>query len=68
MIDLYDMEEGLVRQALDHAGYGHVHSTEENIKQCFLDYVDSGIWRNLSIEDIDESITVEDMCKALLAL
>jgi hypothetical protein len=65
--------ENLIRKALDHAGYNHEEPTEGNITQCFLDYVDAGIWHNLDFdearEDIAEGeISVKDMCHAILKL
>lgn len=63
------VEEGnsKIRRALDRAGYTHVDDTEENLIQCFMDYVDSGIWQDLTMDDI-EGITLDEMCQALLKL
>jgi hypothetical protein len=63
----------LISRALNHAGYIDTEPTEENITNCFLDYVDAGIWHNLDFdearEDIaDGEITVKDMCHAILKL
>ena len=57
----------MIRQALDHAGYEHVEATPENLIECFRDYVDAGVWENLTLDDI-EDITLTEMCKALLKL
>lgn len=62
---MIDDEDSLIRRALDHSGYGHVHEIEENLIECFRDYVDSGIWFNLTLDDID-GISTADMCRALL--
>lgn len=63
------MEE-LIARALEVAGYG-VAPTIENLRECFLDYVDSGVWRDLGLEDAEEGvrsgeITVKQICKALI--
>jgi hypothetical protein len=34
---------------------------------CFEDYVNSGIWENISMEDVEE-LTVTEMCLGLLKL
>jgi hypothetical protein len=61
------MSQYLYAKTLDVAGYGHEDPTEENVRNCFADYVDAGIWRNLNLEDCEE-ITTADMCAALIRL
>ncbi|WP_163538339.1 hypothetical protein [Gracilibacillus sp. YIM 98692] len=55
-----------IRKALDNAGYFDAEATEENMIDCFLDYVDCDAFRGLSYEetkdDIEEGwITVDDI-------
>lgn len=54
----------LYRKALDAAGYDHEEATEENVRICFMDYVDAGYWSNLDADSV-EDISVYDMCIAL---
>lgn len=65
------MEE-LIQKALSKAGYTS-EPTEENLIECFMDYVDCGAWNNLTSEDTLDDInlgliTVENMCMAILRL
>jgi hypothetical protein len=62
----------LIHKALKRAGYD-CEPTEENLIECFLDYVDAGIWHNLDYdeakEDIEDGeITIKDMCNVLIKL
>lgn len=59
-----------ILNALVCAGYRDLQPTKENLISCFLDYVDSGSWSNLSMEEAerdikDGCITSMDMVKAL---
>lgn len=56
----------LIKKALEKSGYDS-EPTEENLIDCFRDYVAAGVWRNISIEDV-EDISVEEMCTALIKL
>lgn len=63
------MEE-LIVKALELAGYA-VQPTVENLRQCFLDYVDSGVWHNLDLQQAQDEIAhgeigVKQMAKALI--
>ena len=62
----------LIQQALTKAGYDS-QPTERNLAQCFLDYVDSGIFSNLTTDEAEDmitdgEITINDMCRALMRL
>jgi hypothetical protein len=62
--------DSLIRKVLDRCGYD-CDPTEDNVIQAFLDYVDSGIFRNLSLDEAEEmvkdgDITIEDICRNLL--
>lgn len=62
----------IIHQALTKCGYDS-QPTERNLAQCFLDYVDTGAFSNLSIDEavdmIEEGeLTVNDMCNALMKL
>ena len=62
----------LIQQALSKAGYDS-QPTESNLVECFLDYVDSGIFSNLTSDEAEDmitdgEITVNDMCRALMRL
>lgn len=46
----------LIRKTLDHCGYNEEEATEENLANCFLDYVDSGIFGNLDYEEAKQDI------------
>lgn len=63
-IELIDTE--LIQKALIKAGYD-VEPTEENLRECFGDYADCGVWSNIELEDVKE-ITITEMCKELLSL
>lgn len=58
------IERSMIRRALDAAGYSHEQPTRENLVNCFSDYVDAGVWADLTLEDI-EGLSVSDMCRAL---
>ena len=63
------MEE-LIVKALELAGYA-VQPTVENLRQCFLDYVDAGVFRDLHVEQAQDEIAhgeigVKQMAKALI--
>lgn len=53
------------RKVLDAAGYHHAEPTEQNVRSCFADYVDAGVWRDIDMDDI-EDITIDQMCFNLL--
>lgn len=60
----------LIQKALNHCGY-QGEPTAENLKDCFLDYVDAGCFANLTEDEAvdlidDGEITVQDMVKNLL--
>lgn len=61
--------------ALDKAGYIDVEPTSEELRQCFLDYVDTGAWSNVYYEednipysDNGEEISHREMAIALIRL
>ena len=59
-----------IASTLKVAGYVDLEPTLDNLKACFLDYVDCGYWHNLNYDDAaadidDGSITINDMIKAL---
>lgn len=55
----------LYRAALDAAGYCHLDATDQNVRDCFIDYVDAGVFSNLSIEDVDD-LTLQEMAAGLI--
>lgn len=62
----------IIQQALIKCGYDS-QPTERNLTQCFLDYVDSGVFSNLTTDEAEDmieegEITVNDMCRALMKL
>lgn len=57
----------IYRRVLDIAGYEHEEPTEDNVRGCFSDYVDSGFWSNLDLEDVEE-ITTAEICRAFCKL
>lgn len=63
--------EDLIRKVLDHCGYFDDEANEDNLTQCFLDFVDSGIFGNLDVYEAEEDIkngdiTLKQMCYNLL--
>lgn len=50
----------MYQQALEAGGY-RAEPTEENVREMFLDYVDSGFFSNVDPEEVDE-IPTEEMC------
>jgi hypothetical protein len=60
----------LIQKVLDHCGY-EGEPTEELLIECFLDYVDSGVFGNLDYDEAknlieDGEISVKTMCSNLL--
>ena len=55
----------LIRLALDLAGYCDELATPSALRACFADYVDAGVWRDLTMDDVDE-LDLPDMVRALL--
>jgi hypothetical protein len=61
----------LIRKTLDHCGYTQEDATEENLEMCFLDYVDSGAFGNVDVDEAEElirdgEITLKQICYNLL--
>lgn len=46
----------LIKLALDAAGYEYDEPTPERLRECFLDYVGAGYFRNLDLDDAYEMI------------
>jgi hypothetical protein len=55
----------LFRLALDAAGYYDNEATEQNVRDCLLDYIDAGVFRNLDSEDVDD-LTPQEMASGLI--
>jgi hypothetical protein len=60
----------LISKVMDRCGYD-MEPTEDNLKEMFLDYVGSGYFGNLSIEEAEEEIdsgeiSLKMMCYNLL--
>lgn len=63
--------ENFIRKALDRSGYTHLEPTEENLIECFLDYVDNGVFGNLDYDEAkqeieDGDITIKQICLNLI--
>lgn len=61
----------LIRRTLEHCGYDQCDPTEQELVSCFLDYVDGGCFRELTVEDAKEmlregEITIEQICRNLM--
>lgn len=68
MVKFNSMQE-MIQTALNKAGYIDMEPTEANLRECFSDYVDSGIWSNISYDDDDlHEHSVQDICRNLLKL
>lgn len=53
----------MIKKALEKAGYD-VEPTEENLRECFHDFVDCGAWANLSYDDGDlDEYSIEEICQ-----
>lgn len=61
------IQKSRIRNALDASGYTAVEPTEENLKECFTDYITSEIGSNHKQENINE-LTVTDMIRVLIGL
>ncbi|MFX3643295.1 MAG: hypothetical protein ACE3L7_32385 [Candidatus Pristimantibacillus sp.] len=61
------IQESRIRRALDASGYTAVEPTEKNLKECFNDYIASGIGSNHGQENMDE-LTVTDMIRTMIGL
>lgn len=59
-------EDPEIREALDAAGYYHEPATDNALRECFLDYVDAGIWRDLDLNDAYEAIQRGDITKKMM--
>jgi hypothetical protein len=62
----------LIGRTLSHCGYQD-DPTEANLKECFLDYVNGGVFGDLDLDEAKEmleagEITVEVICRNLLKL
>ena len=60
----------LIQKVFNHIGYD-CEPTEDNLQQAFLDFVDAGVYGNLTIEEAEEEIesgdiTLKHMCYNLL--
>lgn len=55
----------LFRLALDAAGYYDDEATEQNVRKCLLDYVDAGVFRDLTCDDVDD-LTPREMAIGLI--
>lgn len=61
----------LIRRVLDHIGYNEDEATEQNLINAFLDFVDSGNFGNLTLDEAkdlieDGEISIKTMCSNLL--
>lgn len=64
-------KESLIARTLKHCGYDQDEPTETNLINCFLDYVDSGKFRDMDSEETKEEIedgqiTWTEICYNLL--
>lgn len=68
MVKFNSMED-MIQSALNKAGYIDMEPTEANLRECFSDYVSSGIWENVHYDDGDlHEYAVKDICRNLLKL
>jgi hypothetical protein len=56
-----------IRKALDRAGYRGIAATENNLRECVMDYADTGAWRNMEPEDVQD-LTVDEMVRGIMRL
>jgi hypothetical protein len=61
----------LIRKTLREIGYNDCDPTENELINAFLDFVDSGAFRNLTYDEAKEliaegEITLEQMCRNLM--
>jgi hypothetical protein len=62
--------QDLIQKALNFAGY-ECAATEENLINCFLDYVDAGVIKNLDWDEAKEmiedgEISIREMARNLI--
>lgn len=64
----FNSENEMIKSTLDKAGYGFMEPTEENLRECFSDYVDCGVWADIDFtEDLNE-FSVKNICHNILKL
>jgi hypothetical protein len=67
-------DQELFSKALDKAGYIDLEPTEQNVRDCFIDYACSGAWGNVEVDfetndistDNGEEITSREMAIGLI--
>jgi hypothetical protein len=66
------MEE-LISKVLNRCGYGFMEPTEKSLIECFLDYCDHGVFKELDVEEAqdlinDGEITIKMICNNLMSV
>lgn len=69
MLFKFNSNEEMIQNTLNKVGYLDMKPTEDNLRECFMDYVDSGIWSNIRYDDDDlHEFSVNDICRNLWKL
>jgi hypothetical protein len=62
----FNSDEEMIKTALDKVGYGFMEPSEENLRECFDDFVSCGVWSDLRYDDEDiNEIPVKNICRNL---
>jgi hypothetical protein len=65
----FNSEIELIKATLDKVGYDFMKPTEENLRECFYDYVCCGVWSNISYDDEDlNEYSTNSICRNLWKL
>lgn len=69
MVLKFNTAEEMIQATLNKVGYLDMKPTEDNLRECFMDYVDCGIWSNIRYDDDDlDEFSVNEICRNLWKL
>lgn len=65
----FNSTEEMIQKTLYKSGYMDMEPSEDNLRECFMDYVDSGVWSNIRYDDEDlHEYSVNEICRNLWRL
>lgn len=69
MLFKFNSNEDMIQATLNKVGYFDMKPTEDNLRECFMDYVDYGIWSNIRYDDDDlDEFSINEICRNLWKL
>lgn len=69
MLFKFNSNEDMIQATLNKVGYFDMIPTEDNLRECFMDYVDYGIWSNIRYDDDDlDEFSINEICRNLWKL